>query len=259
MPNWVKTRIKVSEKDFKTIEKFCIDKDEDGNTIFDFDKIDKMPETLKIEDSTRGTDGIELYLSKINPDCTFYGTKTDKFTKAKYLALVKEINTHSSHFDQVKTLTAEGFAWLYKKYKDNFDGVIALGHKMISNIKEYGFSTWYGWSLSHWGVKWNATDYSIEETARGATITFSTAWSFAEPILLKLSQRFPKIIMDISYADEDMGNNAGVLTIIGGKVVMGGPLKDGSAFACKLAIDIWECADSYFYDEKKKIIVYKDN
>ena len=40
---------------------------------------------------------------------------------------------------------------------------------------------------------------------------------------------------------------------------MGGPLKDGSAFACRLAIDIWECADSYFYDEKKKIIVYKDN
>lgn len=258
MPNWVKTRIKVSEKDFKAIKELCISEDKNGDAIFDFNKIDKMPTSLDIEDSSKGSDGIKLYMAKVNPDCHFYGTKADKLLTGEYLKLLEEVNG-GLRFDKVGELTPNDFADLSKRYKGDFDDAISLGLKMISNIKKYDVSTWYDWSLNHWGTKWNADSCFIDEAALGATITFSTAWSFAEPVLLKLSKKLPKVVMDISYADEDMGNNAGVLTIANGKVAMGGPLKDGSAFACKLAIDIWECADSYFYDEKKKAIVCKDD
>lgn len=75
---------------------------------------------------------------------------------------------------------------------------------------------WYGWNTQNWGTKWNA--YSIERRS-DTQLKFETAWSHPWPVMQALSKRFPDILIDVRYADEDLGAN---LSHHG--------LKDGEAF-----------------------------
>ncbi|MDT4874982.1 hypothetical protein FQZ97_1103220 [compost metagenome] len=38
-------------------------------------------------------------------------------------------------------------------------------------------------------------------------------------MLLKVSEQFPEVAIEIRYADEDIGSNCGQLTILGGKAI----------------------------------------
>lgn len=73
--------------------------------------------------------------------------------------------------------------------------------------EKYGEANcWYRWSINNWGTKWNS--YSHEKI-NDTTIAFQTAWSFPDPVMLKLSKMFPKNKFFVRYADEDMGSNCG--------------------------------------------------
>ncbi|NUS02047.1 MAG: hypothetical protein HOV97_05730 [Nonomuraea sp.] len=83
---------------------------------------------------------------------------------------------------------------------------------------------WYGWSLSHWGTKWNAYSQSIEDLPDGRRmLQFDTAWSHPGPVMEtiaeRLGEKFPDEVVDVRYADEDFGNNVGRYQIIEGEVV----------------------------------------
>ena len=43
------------------------------------------------------------------------------------------------------------------------------------------------------------------------TVQFDTAWETPKPIFKKLSRLFPDISFEVSYADEDIGNNCGMM------------------------------------------------
>ena len=80
----------------------------------------------------------------------------------------------------------------------------------ISIREEKPWFNWYKWHLTYWGTKWNAYDsYSITGKTY-ITFVFSTAWSFAYPVIKKLE--IMGYDMDIRYADEDYGSNCGKLT-----------------------------------------------
>lgn len=89
--------------------------------------------------------------------------------------------------------------------------------QMLKNYRKTGFMHSLDFARKCWGTKWNAYDQLIDLEAGSARI--DTAWSFPEPIILKISSQFPDEQIDIRYADEDIGSNCGQLVIKGGVVV----------------------------------------
>lgn len=67
-----------------------------------------------------------------------------------------------------------------------------------------GVICWHTWRPENWGTKWNAYD-----TCRSSDteIQFDTAWNAPHPVLAKLSQNFPEDVIEVKYADEDLGYN----------------------------------------------------
>jgi hypothetical protein len=50
------------------------------------------------------------------------------------------------------------------------------------NVQEFGYPSWYEWSIDNWGTKWDISDVDedyMEKSDDGKTVTFSfdTAWS----------------------------------------------------------------------------------
>jgi hypothetical protein len=78
---------------------------------------------------------------------------------------------------------------------------------------------WYGWSVTYWGTKWNGYSASWEELGDGRVrLIFDTAWSHPEPVVTALSEKFPDEVLEVQWADEDLGYNLGSYKIQGGEV-----------------------------------------
>ena len=84
-------------------------------------------------------------------------------------------------------------------------------------IKKYGADNWYDWHLQNWGPKWDCYDHRGE--GDDSFIIFETAWSTPIRALLKLSEMFDDITIEVRYADEDFGSNVGTYTLQGGEIV----------------------------------------
>ena len=89
--------------------------------------------------------------------------------------------------------------------------------QMLRNHRKTGFMHPMDFARAKWGTKWNAYDQLVDLEA--GTARMDTAWSFPEPILLKVSARFPECIIETRYADEDIGCNCGTVTFQGGKAI----------------------------------------
>lgn len=76
----------------------------------------------------------------------------------------------------------------------------------VRNLHKHGHACWYGWAVAKWGTKWNGYDQAEVEPN---ILSFDTAWSHPAPIFAALSQRFPGVVFEIKYADEDIGRNVG--------------------------------------------------
>ena len=86
---------------------------------------------------------------------------------------------------------------IYKRTED--DHIVPYDDKPWFN--------WYKWNCDNWGTKWGAcSGYTIIGKSY-VTFVFSTAWSFANPIVNKLSLLGYDI--EVEYADEDWGSNYG--------------------------------------------------
>lgn len=62
------------------------------------------------------------------------------------------------------------------------------------------------WCREHWGTSC-AIDYCLGPGA--FEVRFKTAWSHPFPLIKALSRQFPGDVFVVSYADEDLGYNAG--------------------------------------------------
>ena len=108
----------------------------------------------------------------------------------------------------------------------------------------FGHSNWYDWNNWNWGTKWDCSEsiYSQEDKM----LEFQTAWSCPQEILLRMSEMFPDIQFNGSYADEDFGSNVGYITNGGAY-----SLDDLSEEACETAATLWGY-EGYYDDEKKE-------
>lgn len=200
MPNWVKNVVKTSEETMSKIkEKYFTN----GN--LDFNKIIPMPKSL------------ELTSGSITEMAIFYAfTQKDEIGRKEIVELLKnkeefmygnlweEIKHyyHSGHFKDIeskaKTYIPEDVA-----KELNIKTLEELGDAYISNLKQYGSTTWYDWCVEHWGTKWGASRCQSDNH----TIIFETAWATPEPIFEKISEEFPNDIIKVEYADECYSND----------------------------------------------------
>lgn len=72
-------------------------------------------------------------------------------------------------------------------------------------VQKYGFNNWYDWTLKNWGTKWGVYDVSSWDNEDGNTILFMSAWSPANLIIQKLSEKFPDLSFVLEAADEGGG------------------------------------------------------
>jgi len=211
MPNWV-TNIILLEGDAKQIEalKEHVKSEE---SEFDFNKIIPMPEELSVTGSTQ---------------------YADKFLEKYKNAPMQEIILE--RLDQ----SIEYFLYEIECAGDKLtEKDINATKQMVHNYFKYGYTYWYDWHIDMWGTKWEADGASAD----GDCISFNTAWSTPEPVIRELSKLYPKVIIKVNYADEDLGVNCGTYTCIDGITDHDG--FSGGDDALKFACDLW----GYDYDE----------
>jgi hypothetical protein len=123
-----------------------------------------------------------------------------------------------------------------KYLKENVDTL--LGERTETTMAliafaKCGWTNWYDWSTTHWGTKWDASSQSKSDDG---VITFDTAWSTPVQVMTALSKKFPKVVIRVEYADEDLGSNCGYYEIENGEFIedvqLGGD--DGLKFACDI-------------------------
>lgn len=111
-------------------------------------------------------------------------------------------------------------------------------------IKKYGANNWYDWHIQNWGTKWDCYSHRGESDS---SIIFETAWSTPIRALLKLSELYPDITIEVKYADEDFGSNVGTYTLQDGTIVdIFQP--EYSKDSIKLAMEILGDKEYWLYD-----------
>lgn len=249
MPNHVRNKIYFGcdEKRLKEVLN-AIKYEDDGvnrqNGIgtLDFRKIIPMPESLNIESGSSTDRGIELYLTSVNPDVTYFGG--EKMPRDQFRLLTARINEEKLFGGYRSRLTKDEIDKA-TQYSDK-DKLLALGKTAVENFMNYGAVSWYEFCCREWGTKWNS--YDPDTYIAGHNIRFSTAWSAPHPVLRKLSEMFPDVTVTHQWADEDISRNCGEMTYVGGECTEECCPDEGSVEAYDLAFSVWnDTAENFGY------------
>ena len=174
MPNWVRNNISFYG-DENEIERLR-SKVRSPDSAFDFNQIVFMPESLNIEDGSSSRIAIACY------------------------------RAYENNKKSCKEYDENQAAWVKEK---TFEEWVQIGKVYADNEKQYGYATWYDWRIANWGTKWPATDPVWKSATK---VSFDTAWSPPVRIYDQLAKMFPSVVMEIEYADEDMGCGCGRIT-----------------------------------------------
>lgn len=241
MPNHVKNIVKMEGITKLPLFKTEYDKYEKKDiAVFDFNKIIPMPESLNIGSGSITDEAIIYY---VTDKCTLPLRAIKEEHKKLVDRKVTNIFSKDSWAEEVfmrvleetHDMPAEEKEQLYEK-----------GQIYVSNIENYGCATWYDWCVNNWGTKWNA--YSCTEESEDE-ITFETAWSNPEPIMLKLSEMYPEATIEHWWADEDMGSNDGYRVYEGGEIVEGDYYDSCSNEAYETYIKCWGESQCLYQDK----------
>lgn len=82
-----------------------------------------------------------------------------------------------------------------------------LENQYKSNIKKYGYRSWYEWCIAKWGTKWKAikldnVKFKRRESDSQITFVYWTAWSLPTGIFEKLVKTFKDIKIKIDCIEE---------------------------------------------------------
>ena len=90
---------------------------------------------------------------------------------------------------------------LRKQYKNADE----LAKQYKFNVDNYGCKTWYDWSCSHWGSKWNFRDVEIIDEPDALTYLHQSAWSPLTPVVQKMGEMFPLLRFELKYEEPGCG------------------------------------------------------
>lgn len=78
-----------------------------------------------------------------------------------------------------------------------------------AQLAAIGHRNWYDWSIANWGTKWNACDPDIEQHSQETAcvrIAYQTAWAEPLPVLKKLIELFPRLVLTFEWSHEGEGD-----------------------------------------------------
>lgn len=238
MPNYTKTRIKM-----KGISELPIFSEEDGEKFLDFNKIISMPKELNIEQGTITEDSTMYYLTE---KCTI----PVECLGAEELKIVKNV-CGGLFSDNIKYLNSEFIKimkYTVKLPNHKKNDLYEKGKTYVNNYKKYdGCVTWYDWRQKNWGTKWNSCSTDIIDKD---TVEIQTAWSYPEPIIVKISQMCPDSVVEILWADEDMGYNSGCRFCKDGIFFKGGEYKNCSNESYEAYTSLFKESNCLYKDDK---------
>lgn len=142
------------------------------------------------------------------------------------------------------------------EYETWTDQVKEESHLLLQNYHKYGYTDCLGWAIEHWGTKWNA--YDIVEKPYG--VYFETARCIPLPIYKALSCMFNREYIAVRWANEDTGNDTGVILLKDGNIVSGGAFTPYSQQAYRNYIEAYHggVMPSYYFWEEDGTLGYKD-
>lgn len=218
MPNWVKNVLSVENCNEKRFDQICrFVKSE--KSLFDFNKIIPMPEDLHLEEGSANNFFKDLY-RKYPGDAIIEGL------------LGLECGIHEDELKAARRYIDGRNAPCGTSDLDILKESMRRGKQYIENQKRYGAETWYFWCSAHWGTKWNNLDDVIIPDGE-MQWEFNTAWTPPLPVIRVLSQMFPEVRFVLQYADEDLGQNCGLVEYLDGVCTVFPPI-DPLEFACHL-------------------------
>lgn len=243
MPNHVFNRLGFDcpqDRLREILEAICYDGNSEeaeftGVGTIDFNKIIPMPPSLDIEAGSRTMEGVNLYLTSLNPAAPHFGS--DKMDPEAFSAFVQRIGKTYGFGSRNHNLSEEEIAKV-TQYA-SAEELLELGKTAVHNQLQYGATTWYDWRIQpdHWNTKWNS--YDPGEYDGGKEITFNTAWCPPHPIIQKLSEMYPEVTIRHAWANEDLCADAGEVYYEGGQEVDSiVPVCDEDIRA--MAIRIWD-------------------
>ena len=201
----------------------------------DFNKLIPMPESLKIEEGSHTTRAIRLYLTAMNPDCAWLNPD-HKMEQKAYLELQRLFDGENGFqsYEEIRNDITE----------EQIPELLQLGKQAVENKQRYGAATWYHWSMEHWGTKWNSYSGYGERVCAKNQFLFFTAWSEPEPVLQKLSERYPELEFHHQWADENYGYNLGDKVYRAGVVLEERPIEEGTISAKEFAAWLFDGEDT---------------
>ena len=95
----------------------------------------------------------------------------------------------------------ERFKKLDEEAKIHNDHVQKTG---VGNYMTDGYNSGgYEWCLKNWGTKWGMYSFSeVTHYQKSAKVTFSSAWRPPLPLVLKMSELFPKLKFSLRYYEQ---------------------------------------------------------
>lgn len=212
MPNWITNRVTLHGADQKEIDKvitFLRSKDSE----VDFNKINPMPPEIRNTEAGSRADYAWAYyharklgdFAEIDKMLDYEWVKREGIkTRDELLDSLLERHIECCKYDRLSERLFEEHEDIYK-----------YGEWLYNLDKKYGCHDWYEWSLMHWRVKWNACDARRE----GNILIYETPWDGVPKLMLMVSEKFPEVVMDYEFADEDFGYNTARYTFVAGEVV----------------------------------------
>lgn len=235
MPNWVFNSVNIEGKadDVKAVLKLMVN---DAQNV-DFNLLIPMPESVNVSEDGK-SDMVYILETYFGGDLDKVSQKslTDAYEKegitkrcGGLISCIPKIDKFINRIAMIRRAIrsdSDPVALRPEDFYISSDGEIyptavtyeeclILGKLFHDNREKYGASEWYGWSCSHWGTKWNASDTNVDIDpidAKGdesvvANITFNTAWSYPleylEALMSAINEAHLSVDIVGTWCDED--------------------------------------------------------
>ena len=187
MPNWTSNTLKAPAE----VLKKYISKDNEGNDRFDFNLVIPRPEIYSDPDLPAGG----------HEDAAIYWYRSERGTKKITRIGGKKVD--SSFLERIVYDRLNGFSQSPESIKGfgDPDKLYECGRKYMDAYNKYGYTDWYDWSNANWGTKWNACESYINDDC--TEVNFQTAWCYPEPIIKKIFEDNPGILITFEWENED--------------------------------------------------------
>lgn len=188
MANNVRNLLKFESKnDYETFKKCYIEKNENGEYVFDFNKIVLMPPELDII-STSDLDNLIPFF-----DNNFKWIENNKDILKKAFDIIglynicddEIVNSINSNIDELSVNTFLDFK-LAKTYHEN--------------LKKYKYKDWYEWRLEYWGTKLNAD--ALVQYDDELMLCFNTPNTPPIKVFEEIVLKYPDMNLELAFVDE---------------------------------------------------------